>query len=404
MFSRRINSRIRIGRFLGIDLFIHWTFWLLFFGVGLYAYLDEYSFAAAGLQMGQIGALFLCVTLHEYGHAMMARRFKVETVDITLLPIGGLARLERMPRIPHQELLVAIAGPAVNVVIAGFIAVGLGIAIWSGLIASVDRSGLSTYAETLLNFNHPAGWLFFMNVSLVLFNMVPAFPMDGGRVLRSILAMFLEYRLATRTAARIGLVAAVGLFLLGWHFQQPVVILISVFIGYAGWAEARQVEMSEAIRGIRIEEATVDHLFTVSASEPLASLVEMFNRRTEPIVPVIGVNQYFLGMLELDVVSRAVSQGRWDSTAADLMTSDVARLRPEGLLDQQISGYELTQFPMLPVVDGMGRLAGVFDTRSMAARVTINRHLQHRVKASQVPAEALLVEPQPPGSLRDSYL
>lgn len=258
MFRRHIANRLRLGKFLGIDLYIHWSFWLLLLGIGGLSLSRGEGYQTAGIQLLQIVALFTCVTLHEYGHAMMARAFKVRTVDITLLPIGGLARLERMPRVPWQELLVAVAGPAVNVVIAILLGVGLAIGINTGALTSISGNDLDSFLGSAIV--HPLGWLLVMNVVLVLFNMIPAFPMDGGRVLRSLLAMVWEYRFATRTAARIGFIAAIALGIFGFTNVLPMVVLISLFIGYAGWAEARQVEMSEAIRGVHVHEAQSDIL------------------------------------------------------------------------------------------------------------------------------------------------
>ena len=372
MLQRQMKKRLRVGRFLGIELFIHWSFWVLLFGFGGYSLLLGEGVQAAGVQVLQIVTLFTCVTLHEYGHAMMARAFGVRTLDITLLPIGGLARLERMPRIPWQELLVAVAGPAVNVVIAGL---GLLILISGrqfGFFPSIQGENFDALLEA--TFRHPLGWLIVMNTALVLFNMIPAFPMDGGRVLRSLLAMFCDYRFATRTAARLGFVAAIGLGVLGFISSMPHVVLIALFIAYAGWAEARQVEMSEAIRGVRVAEGFVPNTPTVSATDSLQMLVEFFRRHTEPSVAVVGVNRMFLGILEIDRVAQAAAVGRWDMMASNLMETNVPTLRRDGLMENQVPGIDPGNWSLMPIVDGEGAFLGMLDARSLAARVQIARH------------------------------
>ncbi len=398
MFKRHFSHRLKIGRLLGIDLFIHWTFWLLFFGVGGAGLYRGESWIEAGMHMLQIGLLFLCVTLHEYGHAMMARQFGIRTIDITLLPIGGLARLERMPRIPWQEFLVAVAGPAVNVVIAIVVAIGLFASI-PGLRTDFGNVFPSVMEESVI------GWLLGMNVMLVLFNMIPAFPMDGGRVLRSLLAMMLEYRSATRIAARLGLFAAFGMAYIGLSYPDfRMLLFVAAFIGYAGWMESRQVDLSESIRGIRVEEGLVAPTCHVGAMDSLAQLVEIFSKRTDRALPVLGVETFYLGMIEIEAVASAVSRGAWNAVASDLMQRDWPTLRAPGMLERQLTSAPPVSAQMLPVVDKQGHLLGLFDFERMGERAVLHRHLSARQRQENDPIEAVLVSTLPPGSLSDTYL
>tara|TARA_R110002073_G_scaffold8027_22_gene44923 strand:+ start:11911 stop:12927 length:1017 start_codon:yes stop_codon:yes gene_type:complete len=210
-----------LGRFANIDVRVHWTFLL----VPLWIYFSSLA-AGSGVAGATISVLFVlsifaCVLFHEYGHALMARRFGIPTRDITILPIGGVASLERMPRRPAHELAIAVAGPAVNVVIAA--AIFLGFAILDPTAGAVT-SFLSRLA--------------LVNVALVVFNMLPAFPMDGGRVLRSILAMTMPYASATRIAANVGQVTAVGFGLLGLISGNLMLVFIAGFIFLAARGEA----------------------------------------------------------------------------------------------------------------------------------------------------------------------
>jgi hypothetical protein len=255
------------------------------------------------------------------------------------------------------------------------------------------------------------GWLLGMNIMLVVFNMIPAFPMDGGRVLRSFLAMLLDYRTATRLAARIGILAAIMMAFLGFQFPEfRMLIFVAAFIGYAGWAESRQVEMTEALRGIRVEEGTIPATFSIGAMQSLAELVQIFRSRTERVLPVLGVETYYLGMLELDAVLRALGQHQWQLTAADLMRRDWPTLTVPGALDQQLSRLPPTAMQVVPVVDARGQLIGIFDFEQMTERVFLHRYHQPSLSTGEQPIAAVLIhgpsgpEVQRSSDFNDTYL
>lgn len=224
----------RIARIAGIDVRIHVTFLLLpaFFGFGGW---QDGGMAGAIGELAFIGALFLCVLLHEFGHALAGRRYGISTPDITLLPIGGVARMENIPDKPSMELVIAVAGPAVNVAIAIVLAGAL--TLTGGVLHGPDG------ALRILLHN-----LLVVNCGLVLFNMIPAFPMDGGRVLRALLAMKFSHLTATRVAARTGQVLACGFALFGF-FANPMLMLIAIFV-FSG----AQEELQYAIQRGQYEE------------------------------------------------------------------------------------------------------------------------------------------------------
>jgi Zn-dependent protease len=228
---RRITMQgWKIGRLFGIDLYVHWTFLLLLALYGFQGY-QVGGINAAAYSAGLITAMFGCVVLHELGHSLTARRFGIETREITLSPIGGVAALERIPRRPREEFLITIAGPAVNVVIAG---------VLYGLLSLVDpRTITSPSMSVAYRF---LSELMVINVVLAIFNMLPAFPMDGGRILRATLAVWLEYCTATKIAVRVGQVVAVGIGIAGiMGYFGIMAILIAVFVFMAGEAELKQV-------------------------------------------------------------------------------------------------------------------------------------------------------------------
>ncbi len=227
----------KLGAFRGIDVHIHWTFWLLMIFYTLSATLSG-GLAEGLLTATFVALLFACVLAHEFGHALAAARYGIPTRDITLLPIGGLARLERMPEEPKQELVIALAGPMVNVVIAAI--------LWLGI---QTFGGNAQLTPDLLLSDSLAGGLLKANIALVLFNMLPAFPMDGGRVLRSLIAMRVSHLRATEIAARIGRWMALGFFVIGFLTLQPMLMLLSVFVFLSGTAElfeARRRAMGSA--------------------------------------------------------------------------------------------------------------------------------------------------------------
>src|SRR5512142_725469 len=247
----------KVGRILGINVYIHATFLLLLGFVGLEHWLAAHTLEAALNGVLFFGGLFLCVLLHEYGHALAARRFGIATRDITLLPIGGLARLERMPDKPSQELVVAIAGPLVNVVIA--------VSLFLGLYLSGHWQPLSSLTTTSGNLVER---LLAVNVFLVLFNLLPAFPMDGGSVLRSLLAMRMQYTRATRIAARTGQAMAV-LFGFAGLFGNPMLLLIALFVWIGAGQEAAAVEMKAGLAGYLVRDAMQSEVRTLSPQDTL---------------------------------------------------------------------------------------------------------------------------------------
>ncbi len=229
-----MKNSLKLGSPFGIGVYVHWTFALLPLWVIMVTTSHGFGLPAALGAIVFVCAVFGCVVLHELGHSLSARRYGIPTRSITLLPIGGVAQLERMPTNPKQGLVIAVAGPLVNVAIAGFLSV---FAYAFGLFGTITGLGVTatfaTVSGLVLN-------LIAANIILVLFNMVPAFPMDGGRVFRALLAMKKGFLPATEIAAKLGkiLAAAIGIYAVFW-IQQPFLAVLAVFVWFAGQAELR---------------------------------------------------------------------------------------------------------------------------------------------------------------------
>ncbi|MFK7768578.1 MAG: M50 family metallopeptidase [Mariniblastus sp.] len=221
--------RLKLGRIVNIDVFLHWTFILApIYLVYEWRWQKNLPWSTVAILFGLLMAAFASVLMHEFGHALMARWFGVETKDIIITPIGGLARLEGMPKKAFEELLITVAGPLVNLVIASLIAVYLAIS-GSNWLPSDGFEGLTEIPVVLM-------W---MNIALFLFNLVPAFPMDGGRILRSGLSMVLGHRTATLAAGSLGMVLAIGFAMTGLVIKQYPFMLIGGFVFLAALYEMR---------------------------------------------------------------------------------------------------------------------------------------------------------------------
>ncbi len=225
-----MKNAFKLGSFTGIGIYVHWTMSLLLGGVFVFYLYQGASVGAALAGLVFVSVLFGCVILHELGHALTAKHFGIPTLDITMYPIGGVARLQSMPKEPRQELLIAIAGPAVNLAIAAVLFVVV--------IATGRPLTPSPFVESEPNV---LGMLMWMNLALVGFNMLPAFPMDGGRVLRAGLATKLSYKNATRIASYVGqgMACLFGLFAV-WSFN-PVLFFVGIFVFLAARQEAEMV-------------------------------------------------------------------------------------------------------------------------------------------------------------------
>lgn len=335
----------KIGRFAGIDVFMHVTFLLLIGWIALSHWLQGDTLAAAVEGVGFILALFLCVVLHEYGHALTARKYGIQTRDITLLPIGGVARLERMPDKPAEELKVALAGPAVNVVIA-LVLYGW-LLITSNLVPLSDLEvGSGSFIERLM----------VVNLFLVGFNMIPAFPMDGGRVVRALLAMRMEYTRATQIAASLGQTVAVLFGFIGL-FSNPFLLFIAFFVWIGAAQEASMVQMKSALAGIPASRAMLTDFRTLAPTDSLSRAVDLILAGSQHDFPVVSGAQV-VGVLTRGKLLAALSQQGPQTAVAEVMHHQFEVVDSHEMLEGAFARLQECECQTFPVMHG-GQIVGL---------------------------------------------
>src|SRR2546423_2999435 len=287
---------IKIGRIGGIELKIHLTF-LIFLAWLAIAYYVQGGRTAAIQGTLFIVLLFLCVLLHELGHAFTAKAFGIRTPDITLLPIGGVARLERIPEGPKQELLIGIAGPLVNLLIAGVLILFLN-----------ARANFSELGDLDLRRVGLAAKLASLNIALVLFNLIPAFPMDGGRVLRALLAIRMDYAKATRVAATIGQGFAFVFGLYGLQQHHPMLIFIAFFVYLAASSESASAQIKDITAGLPVSEAMLTEMKTLPANATLDDAAEALLRTAQHEFAVVDETGHVVGVLTRNNIIEALKR------------------------------------------------------------------------------------------------
>lgn len=355
------KATIAFPKIAGINIYIHWTFWLIIF------YIIYINFRA-GLDAMQIGwsvlfvmSLFVCVVLHEYGHALTARRFGIRTKDITLYPIGGVARLEKMPEKPSQELLVALAGPLVNVVI------------------------MLLLLPFIMNFELPVGeedpqqaliigadsflpMLGIINIWLALFNLIPAFPMDGGRVLRALLAMKMGRLRATSIAANIGKVLAVGFVIAGFYFN-PFLIFIGLFIILGAQAEAQMVKTESFISDLTAADAMMTRFQSLDKNESIGHAVNLLLAGTAKNFLITNGNIPF-GTVGRDQIIKGIRDFGDEAPVGNITDDHLVTVNINTPLNEVFSLFQQSATPLILVNNGH-QLQGIIDTENIAELIMI---------------------------------
>ena len=352
--AQSVKGSFRIATVAGIQVRIHFTFLLL---LGFYAwiYYTEGGPKAAVDGVAFTLLIFLCVLLHEFGHAFAAKAFGIRTPDITLLPIGGVARLERMPANPWQELVIAIAGPAVNVLIAVIVFLLIG-----GVLPLHEFLLIDTASGNLLV------KLLFVNVLLVAFNLIPAFPMDGGRVLRALLATQMRYAAATQLAARVGQVIAV-LFVVAslTPWGGPMLALIAAFVFLGAQQELAYARFRETAQGLRVGQAMITRFQTLPTSLKVAEIAASLAGSSQRVFPFVDERLRLYGFASREELQKAAHELPAQAPA-NCIARKIPTVHPNTGFEEALELMQQSSEPLLPVVNASGQIIGLISIGHLA--------------------------------------
>jgi len=352
-----------VFRVAGIQLRIHITFLLLIAWLA-FGYYAQGGSAVAASRVIFVLLLFLCVVLHEFGHAFAAKAFGINTPDITLLPIGGVARLERMPEEPVQELIIAVAGPLVNVVIA------LGLFVVGGAQGLLNRSmveGGGLIAQLLT-----------INIMLVLFNLLPAFPMDGGRVLRALLATRMSYARATQVAATVGQGFAFIFGFLGLFGPNPFLLFIALFVYIGASQEAALAQMKDVSRRFPVSSAMVREFRTLSENATLEEAVDALLATSQHDFPVVDETGSVAGLLTRHDLIAALRKNDPGLRVGDAMRRDIPTVTTGTRFEDAFRIMQECNCPAVPVLDRMKRLVGLLTPENVTELMMVHSAMPQR--------------------------
>ncbi len=370
-----MNWSFRALQIAGIDIKIHFTFFLILV-LGAIQWEVPYGIAGAIFGILLMILLFVCVTLHELGHSLVARMFGIPVREIILLPLGGVALLERNPTKAWHELLIAIAGPLVNLVIAAVLAAATGAATVFGSLdaAALQRdTGAPSFGGLLI-------WLLEANLLLALFNMIPAFPLDGGRVLRSILAMVTNFQRATRIATIVGQLIAVALGVFGIASGNFVLALVAVFVFLGAGQENAESQARTMLVTLRVGDAYNKHALTLEIGDRVSKVVDYILTSYQPDFAVIQGNR-LLGIVTREDVMRALATDPRDQFVTVVMQRDIARVAPDMTLDQvrQVMTEKTTRVVAVYEGEQYLGLVNIDDIAEALAVITFKQRQQEAV-------------------------
>jgi len=350
---------LTVGSIAGTAIRIHITFLLFLVWLGT-VYYRQGGVEAAWQGTIFIVLIFICVLLHELGHVFAARRYGVKTRDVTLWPFGGIASMERMPEKPGEELIVALAGPAVNVAIAGVLLLWLGSRFDPANLAKIEDPAISLAVKL-------AG----INIILVLFNMLPAFPMDGGRVLRALLAMRMGNARATELAAAIGQGFAIVFGVLGILYN-PMLIIIAAFIFLAASGEATQAQLRAVAEGTLVSDAMITEFQSLPASATVADAADALIRTTQTEFPIVDGAGHLRGVLTRDAMIKALKQRGPDTPVLEVMQADIPTVSARAKLATALRSLMQRGQPVVGVTNGEERLVGLLTVENLGEMMMVH--------------------------------
>ncbi|MFN8439570.1 MAG: site-2 protease family protein [Caldilineaceae bacterium] len=329
-----MNLSFTLARIAGIPIRLHITFFLIIL-LGAWQWAARVNEPISGALFGAalMIALFACVALHELGHSLTARAFGIQTREILLMPLGGVAQLDKNPERPQHELLIALAGPLVNVAIAILLVI-VGLTPQLNLFSYLlDGQGLSTLLSSETTIHNFLLWLLSANVSLVIFNLIPAFPLDGGRIFRALLAMLLDARSATRIATIVGQLIAIGLGIFSLTSGNFMLALVAVFIFVGATQESTVAESKVVLTTRRLGDAYNRQVITLQNGNRLSHVVDYLLTSYQPDFAVL-FGQKLLGVVTREDAMKALATFDYDPFVSEIMRREVLKLDANLNLDE----------------------------------------------------------------------
>ncbi|HKK12650.1 MAG TPA: site-2 protease family protein [Flavobacteriaceae bacterium] len=363
---QKMKANLNLGSVFGIKIIVHWTFFFLI----LWVIFDELKRGGTTesilFNLAFVLAVFLCVVLHELGHALTAKHFGITTKRITLLPIGGMASLERIPESPKQELLVVLAGPLVNIIIALLL-------FFVIPVQQLFRLNFTETFETLMSFNlqNFLFYLFIVNVGLVIFNIIPAFPMDGGRILRALLAIKIDRVKATQIAASTGQFIAAGFLLIGLLYN-PFLIFIALFIFIGAYGENQMVQHLALIKGHTVEEAMMINITTFKPEDSIDLVVNKIISGTENNFVVVEDHTVKGLLYHKDIINNSNK----NVLVKDIMDTHFKTIKASDDLKETYLLINRSKHSFFPVVED-GKIAGAIDRTNLNEYILLQSKLAY---------------------------
>lgn len=360
-----MTGAFRVARIFNIPVRVHWSFFVLVLGYVFYAGYDTDWDTTAMLWSGIfVLVLFILVVLHEFGHALTARRYGVSTRDIILLPIGGVARLDHLPEKPAHEFWVAIAGPLVNIAIAALLSVYLFRFTpeqrWEILNGVVYAKG-NFFLDDYTNVDRFIFFMAWLNVILAAFNLIPAFPMDGGRILRALLSIPFGRLSATMLAARIGQVLALGMIVAGVWKSNPMYALIGLFVLFTAESEYRSVKMEAMVSQLKVDQLMRGNFSRIYASDSIQEVMQIYALGLEKNFLVFDQWQNLLGVLPEFKLQEARKKKDFQAPVSQYMLPEIYPVVSAENLRQAFGILQTSDAGALPVYNPWNRLVGVVD-------------------------------------------
>ena len=365
-----MKGNLHLGRVSGIKIQVHWTF---FFIIAWIVFIDLRrggNLQSSLISIAFVMAIFACVVLHELGHALTAKKFNIKTRRITLLPIGGVAMLEKMPEKPSEELAVAIAGPLVNVVIAAILLLFVPLGDYFAMNAEQLEELMSSISLTNFLLN-----LFVANIVLVIFNMIPAFPMDGGRVLRALLSMKMSRSEATNIAANLGQLLSLGFFILGIMYN-PFLILIALFIFLGAAGENKMEQQLSLIKDYQVSDAMLTNLTFLTPQTRVKDVVELLIAGVERDFLVTDTNHTLIGILHYDDLLKNVKNQ--EMAIEGILDTEYKILEASAPLRDALETINREKRKFIPVFEN-GKLKGAIDLTNLSEFILLRANLLPQV-------------------------